>query len=200
MPSLTMAQGLLGHLTQGSDPPAKDLCATTPHVRLPISSSLRAILAAGAGGRSTWGWASGRRATREVGGEGAGKAGSEVWSREIGGSDTTSNTGMDEDEGDHALMTASPWSTQESGERGLRGDARAGRSDGRKGTSTMADGGVTQGCHGARREQGEGKGGCRGWKGVETWGVKGNSGGRKASRVDPELHGVEWEEGGRIAS
>ena len=33
----------------------------------------------------------------------------------------------------------------------------------------------------------------------DPWGVGGNSGGRKASGVDPNTHGVEWEEGVREA-
>ena len=101
-----------------------------------------------------------------------------------GGSDATSDAETEEDEGDHAPLTASPWGTQEIGERGPRGDARAGRSDGGKGTSATADGGETRGRHGAWREQGGGKGGCQGWEGVEPWGVGGNSGGREASGVE----------------
>ena len=72
---------------------------------------------------------------------GGGEAQSEGWSRESRGSDTTSDAGKEEDEGDHALLTASPWVMQESGERGLWWDARDGGSDSRKGTSATADGG-----------------------------------------------------------
>ena len=48
---------------------------------------------------------------------------------------------------------ASPWGMQEIGARGLREDARAGGSDGRKVTSAAADEGETQGHHEARWEQ-----------------------------------------------
>ena len=55
MPSPTTTRGLLGHFPRGADPPAIDRRATTPPVQSLTSSSLRAILAAGAGGRSAWG-------------------------------------------------------------------------------------------------------------------------------------------------
>ena len=42
------------------------------------------------------------------------------------GSDAKSDAETEEEEGDHALLTASPWGTQESGKKGPRGDARAG--------------------------------------------------------------------------
>ena len=159
MPSRTTAQGLLGHFPWGADPPSNDRRATTPPVRSPTSSSLRAILAARAGGRSAWGGASGRRGPRAVGrgGEG-GEAKIEGWS---GGSDTTSDAETEEDDWGHTPLTASPWGTQESGARGLRGDARAGGSDGRNVTSATADEGETRGRHGARREKGGKKGGRR---------------------------------------
>ena len=81
MSSPTTAQGLLGHLPQGADPPANNLRATTPPVRFLTYSSLRAISAARAGSRSAWGGTSGRRGPREVGrgGEG-GEAESKGWS------------------------------------------------------------------------------------------------------------------------
>ena len=44
------------------------------------------------------------------------------------------------------------------------------------------------------------KGGRQGWERAEPLGVGGNSGGRKASGVDPKIHGVGGEEGGREAS
>ena len=69
-------------------------------------------MAAGAGGRSAWGGASGCRATREVGGGGVGDSGSEVWSGESEGSDATLDAGTEDDEGYHALLTALPWGTQ----------------------------------------------------------------------------------------
>ena len=53
-------------------------------------------MAARAEGRSAWEGASGRRATREVGGGGAGGDKSEGWSRESEGSDATSNEGSEE--------------------------------------------------------------------------------------------------------
>ena len=138
MPFPTTARGLLGHFPQGSDPPANNSRATTPPVRLPTSSFLRAILAARAGGRSAWGGASGRRGPREVGRGGEEEAESEGWS---GGSDATSDVETEEDEGGHASLTVSPCGTQESGERGQQGDVRAGGSNSGKGTSTTADGG-----------------------------------------------------------
>ena len=45
------------------------------------------------------GGASGRRATREMGGGYTGEAESDGWSRESGGSDATSDAGTEEDEG-----------------------------------------------------------------------------------------------------
>ena len=96
MPSPTTARLLLGHFPRGVDPPADDRRATTLPVRSPKYSYLRAILAAGSRGRSTWGGASGPRGPREVGrgGEG-GEAKSEGWS---GGSNTTSDAETEEDE------------------------------------------------------------------------------------------------------
>ena len=61
------------------------------------------------------------------------------------------------------LLTASPWDTQESGTRGLRGDVRAGGSDCWKVPTAMADEGGTWVRHGVRREQGAKKGGHLGW-------------------------------------
>ena len=106
----------------------------------------------------------------------------------------------EEEEGDHAPLTALPWGMQESGERGPQEDARAGGSNGRKGTSATANGGETRGRHRAWIEQGRKKVGRRGWEGAEPWGVGGKSGGRKASGMDPDPHRVEREEGGRKAS
>ena len=72
MPSPTTVRGLLGHSPRGADPPATDLSAPTPPVQSPTSLSLRAILAAGAGGRSARGGASGRKGPREEGGRRSG--------------------------------------------------------------------------------------------------------------------------------
>ena len=110
------------------------------------------------------------------------------------------DVGSEEGKEEHALLTALPWGTQESGEIGQRGDVRARESDGGKGTSATADEGVTRSHHGAWRVQGEENGGRRGGGGAEPLGVEENSGVCEASGVDPEPHGVEWEEGGREAS
>ena len=74
MPSPTTTRVLLGIFLRGADLPANKPHATAPPVRSPTSSSLRTILAAGAGGRSARGEASGRRGPREVGriGDGGG--------------------------------------------------------------------------------------------------------------------------------
>ena len=117
-----------------------------------------------------------------------------------GGSDATSDAETEEYGWDHAPLTASPWSTQESGRRGLRVDARAGGSDGRKVPSATGEEAEMRGRHGVRREQGAKKGGWRGWERVEPLGVGGNFWGREASGVDPEPHGVEGEKGGHKAS
>ena len=109
MPSPTTTRGLLRHFPRVADLPANDQHANTPPVRSPTSSSLQAILAAGAGGRSAWGGASDRMATREVGGGVAGEAESEGCSWESGGSNATSNAGTEEDEEEHAPLTALPW-------------------------------------------------------------------------------------------
>ena len=78
-------------------------------------------------------------------------------------------------------------------------DARAGGSDDKKFPSETADEEETRGRHGVRHEQGAEKGGQRGWERAEPLGVGGNSGGREASGVDPENHGVGGEERGREA-
>ena len=75
MPSPTTARGLLGHFLRGVDPPATDQRAPTRPVRLPTSSSIRVILAAGAGGRCARGGSSGCRSPRDDGGGGAGSGG-----------------------------------------------------------------------------------------------------------------------------
>ena len=53
---------------------------------------------------------------------------------------------------------------------------------------------------GRGKNKGKKKGGRWGWESAAPWGVGGNYGGCKASRVDPEPHGVEWEEGDCEAS
>ena len=67
--SPTTVRGLLGHFLRGADPPTTDQRASTLPVRSPTSSSLWALLAAGAGGRGAQGGASGRRSPRDGGGE-----------------------------------------------------------------------------------------------------------------------------------
>ena len=141
MPSPTTTRGLLGHFPRGTDPPANDQRATTPPVRLRTSLSLREISAAGAGGRSAWAGASGRRATREAEGGGAGGDDSEGWSRESGSSDATFDTESEEGEEEHAPLTALPWGTQGIGARRLHAGASAGGSGSGKVTSGTADGG-----------------------------------------------------------
>ena len=92
------------------------------------------------------------RGPREVRGGGAGEAKSEVCSGESGESDAASDAGMEEGEYEQAPLTASPWGRQESWERGLQEDVRAGGSDGGKFTSTTADrGGDTGPPWGAER-------------------------------------------------
>ena len=152
MPSPTTARVLLWHFPWGADPPANKPRATTPPVRSPTSLSLREILAAGDGGRSARGGASGRRGLREVGrgGEG-GKAESKEW---IGGIDSASDADTEEEGWVHTPLTTSPCDTQESGARGLQGNSRAGGSDGWKVPSATANEAETQGRHGVRREQG----------------------------------------------
>ena len=56
MPSPKTTRGILGHFPRGTDPPANNRRATNLPFRSPTSSSLRAILAAEARGRSAWGW------------------------------------------------------------------------------------------------------------------------------------------------
>ena len=102
-------RGLLGHFPRGADPPANDQRATTLPVGSPTSSSLRAISAARAGGRSAWARASGRKATREVGRGGAGGDDSEGWSGEIRSSNVISDAESEEVEEERAPLTASPW-------------------------------------------------------------------------------------------
>ena len=89
-------QGLLGHFPRSVDTPANNRHATTTPVRSPTSSSLRAISAAGARGRGAWAGASGSRATRDVGGGGAGGDDSKGWSEESGRSNLTSDAESEE--------------------------------------------------------------------------------------------------------
>ena len=136
-------------------------CPPMTDTRLPRPSDRRHLfsygryrrLGPGAGARG--GGARGCRAPKKVGRGGEGEGGSEVWIGESGGSDATSDAEMEDDEGILAPLTASPWDTQESGGRGLQGDARDGGSDDGKGTSATADRGETRGRHGALREQGK---------------------------------------------
>ena len=85
-------------------------------------------------------------------------------------------------------LTASPWGTQESGVGELQVGAWAGGSDGRKAPSTAVDEAGTRDRHvaGAREKNG----GRRDNAGAVTSGVQGTKGGREASGVDPEPHGV----------
>ena len=69
-------------------------------------------------------------------------------------------------------------------------DARAGGSDERKSSSATANEAGTQGRHGARQGQGEHYGGRQEKVGSEPLGVGGNKGGREASGVDLDSHGV----------
>ena len=78
MPSPTTTQGLLEIFLRGADPPSTNPRVTTPPVQLPRSSSLRAILASGDGGRSARGGASGRKGPREEGRRGTGEV---CWNR-----------------------------------------------------------------------------------------------------------------------
>ena len=201
----TTTRGLLGIFSRSADLPANDPRATNPPVRLPTSSSLRAILAAGAGVTSVRGGASGRRGLREEGRGGTGEgAESQGWS---GRSDKALEAETEEDRmtaGEQGLgnntLTESPWSTQESGSRGIRVDARAGRSDERKSPSATADEAGMRGRHGARQGQGDKNGGRQEFEGAEPSGAGGNNGGHEASRVDPETHRVRGEEGDHKAS
>ena len=106
----------------------------------------------------------------------------EEWS---GGSDDALDAETEEEGWRHAPLTALPWGMQESGARGLRVAARAGKSDGRKAPSATSDKAGTRGRHGAGQEQGAKKGGRRGWERVEPLGVQRNSGWNPSS--------TEWE-------
>ena len=104
-------------------------------------------MAVGAGGRSARGGASSRRDPREEARSGEGEeAESEGWS---GGSDNTLDAETEEEGWGHATLTVSPWGTQERGARGLRVDARVGRSDGQKAPSATTIKAGTRGHHGA---------------------------------------------------
>ena len=98
-------------------------------------------MAARAGGRGAWARASGRKATREMGRGGAGGDNSEIWSGESGSIDATSDAESEEAGEEPALLTASSWSTQESGASGLRMGARADGSGSGNATSGTANGG-----------------------------------------------------------
>ena len=70
MPSRTTARGLLGHFPYNADPPASNQGASPPPVRLPISLSLLAKWAAGAGRGGAQGRVGGRKNPRYGGGGG----------------------------------------------------------------------------------------------------------------------------------
>ena len=125
-------------------------------------------MSAGAGGKSAWAGASGRRAMRDVGRGGAGADNSEGWSEESGSSDARSEAESEEGKEAHTKLIASPWGMQESGECGLWMGVRAGGSGGRKGTSRTADGGETRSRHGAQKKNSGKKGGRRGWENADS--------------------------------
>ena len=89
MQSPAMASGLIGNFPRGADPPATDQHAPPPHIQLPTSSSLRAILAAEFGGRGAQGGASGHRSLRDRGGGGSRSVGSNRYREEA----TSGSTG-----------------------------------------------------------------------------------------------------------
>ena len=127
-----------------------------------------------------------RRVTREVGRGDAGGDNSKGCIGESGSSDKTSDAESEEGKEEPALLTASPWGTQESGERGLWVGGRSGRSGGKKTTSGTADGGETWRRHGAQTQH-DGEREAAGVGRVTNpgeWG--GNSGGREASVVGPD--------------
>ena len=174
MPSPTTTRGLLGIFPRGADPTANNPHANNQPVRSPTSSSLRAIFAAGAGGRSARGEASGRRGPWEEGRSGKrGEAESEGLS---GGSNATSDADMEEEGWGQDTLMVLPWGTQESGARGLQVDAQAGGSDGRKAPSVTAEEAGTGDRHGARQEQREENGGRWEWEGGKPSGVGGGLG------------------------
>ena len=143
---------------------------TTPSVRFLTSSSLRAISAARAGGRIARGGASGSRGSREEGRSGTGEgAESTGWS---GGSDDTSDVETEEEGWVHDTLTELPWGTQENGARGLRVDALAGGSEGRKSPSATANEAGTRGRHGMDRGKGRKTEAGGNWRGENPreWG------------------------------
>ena len=96
MLSPTTAKGLLGHFPHGADPPTTYQSASPPPVQLPISFSLRAISAAGDGGKGAQGGASGSRSPRDGEGGGGGSGGKEQEQRR---GDKRQDMGGDEDDG-----------------------------------------------------------------------------------------------------
>ena len=94
------------------------------------------------------------------------------------------------------LLTASPWGTKGSGTGGLQLGVLAGWSDDWKAPYKATDKAGTRSCHGAREGQGGNYRGRRENVRAEPSGVRKNKGGRKASGVDPESHGVREREGG----
>ena len=80
------------------------------------------------------------------------EAKSEGWSvgSDEASDEETEDEGMPagEQEGSEVMQKASPWGMQESGEVGIRVDARAGGNDGRKAPSATANKAETQGRHG----------------------------------------------------
>ena len=105
-----------------------------------------------------------------------------------------------EQEGSEVMQKASPWGMQESGAGGLQVGARASRRNEWKAPPTAADKAGARCRHGVKQGQGENEGGRRENGRAEPSGVGGNNGGREASGVDPDSHGVRKGEGGHEAS
>ena len=106
MPFSTMARGLIGIFLRGADLPATNQRAKTPPVQFRTYLSLRAILAAGAGGRGAWGGAIGCKDLREEGGRNTGEGGRNRkktgWPRgeaETGGATTRRRTPEEKERG-----------------------------------------------------------------------------------------------------
>ena len=78
-------------------------------------------------------------------------------------------------------------------------DVQAGGRDNSKAPSATTNEAGTQGRHGVRQGRGGNEGGRQEKVGAEPLVVGANNGGREASRMDPESHGVGEGEGGHEA-
>ena len=120
MPSPTTVRSLFGHFPRGADPPAVQQRVLPLPVRSPTSSSLQAILVAGAGGGGARGGVGGRRSPRDGGGGGRGTeggiqglTGNDAWHRGAGAREDRGNSDYGDGGGWAEMNNSGPASAKE---------------------------------------------------------------------------------------